>query len=183
MKQLIGVDLKRFLRDYRRQYRPEREIAILLQSVEYPANVGSIFRLADGAGVSEVVLTGITPTPPHPTIEKISRAKSNTVNWRYEKDPLVAAASLKGEGYQLVALELVSEAIPYHLHAYPNKTCLVVGHEDHGLTKSMLAKCDSAVFIPMYGKGRSHNVHAALAIVLYHALHSGQTRPTQTSTG
>lgn len=172
MKQLIGVDLKRFLRDYRRRYRPERELAILLQSVEYPANVGSIFRLADGAGVSEMILTGITPTPPHPTIEKIGRAKSKNVNWRYEKDPLEAANSLKNEGYQLVALELVGEAIPYHVYTYPDRTCLVVGHEDHGLTKAMLDICDSAVFIPMYGKGRSHNVHAALAIVLYHALQS-----------
>lgn len=172
MKQLIGVDLKRFLRDYRRRYQPERELAILLQSVEYPANVGSIFRLADGAGISEMVLTGITPTPPHPTIEKIGRAKSKNVNWRYEKDPLDAATSLKNEGYQLVALELVEEAVPYHLYTYPDRVCLVVGHEDHGLTKAMLKVCDSAVFIPMYGKGRSHNVHAALAIVLYHALHS-----------
>lgn len=172
MKQLIGVDLKRFLRDYRRRYRPERELAILLQSVEYPANVGSIFRLADGAGITEMVLTGITPTPPHPTIEKIGRAKSKNVNWSYKKDPLDAATSLKNEGYQLVALELVEEAIPYHLYAYPDRTCLVVGHEDHGLTKAMLSVCDTAVFIPMYGKGRSHNVHAALAIVLYHALHS-----------
>jgi tRNA G18 (ribose-2'-O)-methylase SpoU len=172
MKQLIGVDLKRFLRDYRRQYRPERELAILLQSVEYPANVGSIFRLADGAGITEMVLTGITPTPTHPTIEKIGRGKSKNVNWRYEQDPVEAATSLKKEGYQLVALELVNEATPYHLYAYPKRTCLVVGHEDHGLTKAMLAICDSAVFIPMYGKGRSHNVHTALAIVLYHALHA-----------
>lgn len=178
MKQLIGVDLKRFLRDYRRRYQPEREVAILLQSVEYPANVGSIFRLADGAGVSELVLTGITPTPPHPTIDKIGRGKSNNVNWRYEKDPLVAAADFKADGYRLVALELVSEAIPYHHFVYPSKTCLVVGHEDHGLTKAMLAMCDSAVFIPMYGKGQSHNVHAALAIVLYHALHGDQSRRT-----
>lgn len=155
----------------------------MLQSVEYPANVGSIFRLADGAGVSEMVLTGITPTPPHPTIEKIGRSKSNNVNWHYERDPLVAGASLKAEGYQLIALELVSEAIPYHLNFYPQKTCLIVGHEDHGLTRNMLSICDSAVFIPMYGKGRSHNVHAALAIVLYHALHCDQVRPTQTSTG
>jgi tRNA G18 (ribose-2'-O)-methylase SpoU len=27
------------------------------------------------------------------------------------------------------------------------------------------------VFIPMYGKGRSLNVHVALAVLLYHVLH------------
>ena len=62
----------------------------LLQSVEYPANVGSCFRLADGAGLTELVLTGITPTPPNATIEKVGRYKSTRVPWRYEKDPLTA---------------------------------------------------------------------------------------------
>jgi tRNA G18 (ribose-2'-O)-methylase SpoU len=29
-----------------------------------------------------------------------------------------------------------------------------------------------AVFVPMYGAGRSLNVHVAAAIVLYHILHT-----------
>ena len=56
MRPLIGADLKRFVRDYRRANPPAREVVALLQSVEYPANVGSIFRLADGAGIKELVL-------------------------------------------------------------------------------------------------------------------------------
>ena len=172
MKQLIGVDLKRFLRDYKRRFRPERDIVVLLQSVEYPANVGSIIRLVDGAGVVELILAGITPTPPNPTIEKIGRGKSINVNWSYEPDPVQAALALKSDDYHLVAIELVEGAVPYHEYDYPAKTCLVVGHEDHGLTKAMLAMCDSAVFVPMYGKGRSHNVNTALSIVLYQALHN-----------
>ncbi len=170
MKQLTGVELKRFLRDYKRQNSPGRDIAVLLQSVEYPYNVGSIFRLCDGAGVSQLILSGITPRPPNPTIQKVGRGKSKNVKWRYEADPLKAATNLKVEGYQLVALEVVEGAVPYHQYHFSSKACLVVGHEDHGLTKAMLALCDSAVFIPMFGKGRSHNVHAALAIVIYQAL-------------
>jgi 23S rRNA (guanosine2251-2'-O)-methyltransferase len=63
--------------------------------------------------------------------------------------------------------------LPYHRCEYAERTCLVVGHEDHGLTKGTLAVCDAAVFLPMYGKGRSLNVHTALAIVVYHILHGG----------
>ena len=87
MRPLIGADLKRFVRDYRRAHPPARQVVALLQSVEYPANVGSIFRLADGAGVGELVLTGITPTPPNATIDKVGRFKSLRVPWRYEADP------------------------------------------------------------------------------------------------
>jgi tRNA (guanosine-2'-O-)-methyltransferase len=168
MRPLIGTDLKRFLRDYRRAHTPSRSLAALLQSVEYPANVGSIFRLADGAGVSELVLTGITPTPPNATIDKVGRYKSLRLPWRYEADPLVAIEGLRAEGYSIVAVELTGDAVPYHTFAYPTKTCLVVGHEDHGVTRATLAACDAAVFLPMYGKGLSLNVHVALAVVLYH---------------
>lgn len=174
MKPLIGVHLKRFLRDYRRANLPSRDLVALLQSVEYPANVGSIFRVADAARLTELVLTGITPTPPNPTLDKVARFKSLRVPWRYEKDPLKALAGLKEAGYHLVAVELTDTAVPYHTYTYPHKTCLVVGHEDHGVTRAALALCDAAVFLPMYGKGLSLNVHVALSIVLYHALHSNR---------
>lgn len=168
MRPLIGTDLKRFVRDYRRIHPLARDIAALLQSVEYPANVGSIFRLADGAGVSELILTGITPTPPNATIDKVGRFKSLRLPWRYEPDPVVAIEGLKTKGYSIVAVELTDDAVPYHQFDYAEKTCLVVGHEDHGVTKATLAACDSAVFVPMYGRGLSLNVHVALAVVLYH---------------
>lgn len=170
MKPLIGTELKRFNRDYRRQNPARRQISALLQSVEYPYNVGAIFRLAEGARLHELILTGITPSPPNPTIEKIGRYKDGKIRWRYEKDLLAAFTRLRKSGIQIVAIELADEALPYHKFDYAAKCCLVVGHEDHGITKATLAHCDAAVFIPMFGKGRSHNVHTSLAIVAYHAL-------------
>lgn len=174
MKPLIGTELKRFLRDFKRENRPNRAIALLLQSVEYPANVGSMMRMADGAGVSELVLCGITPTPPHPTIDKVARYKQNRLNWRYERDPLTAIAQLRSDDYQIVAVELATGAQPYYAFDYADRVCLVLGHEDHGVTKGTLAACDGAVFLPMYGKGRSLNVHVAASIVTYHVLHSAE---------
>ncbi len=172
MRPLIGTNLKRFLRDYRREHKLDTTFAALLQSVEYPANVGSIFRIADGAGLEELVLTGITPTPPNPAIDKVARYKSLRVPWRYEQEPLEAVHGMKAKGYNLVAVELAEGAVPYHTFNYPSQTCFIVGHEDHGVTKAVLAECDAAVFIPMYGKGLSLNVHVALAVVVYHALHA-----------
>ena len=171
MKSLSGVELKRFLRQYRRNNAPDRRVSAVLQSVAYPYNVGAIFRLADGAKLEELILCGITPTPPHPTIDKVGRYKAKNVTWRYEQDPVQVIGDMKSEGYRVVALELVESAVPYHRHIYTDRTCLVVGNEDHGLTKAVLGVCDEAVFVPMYGKGRSLNVHTALAIVTYHILH------------
>ncbi len=172
MKPLIGTDLKRFLRRYRQDNRPKREIILLLQSVEYPANVGSIFRMADGAGVEEVILAGITPTPPQKTIDKVSRQKHKSVKWRYVEDSAETIEQLRSAGYEVIAIELADDAVPYTEFDYSDKICLVVGNEDHGITKATLTACDDAVFLPMYGKGLSLNVHVALSIVTYHALHA-----------
>jgi tRNA G18 (ribose-2'-O)-methylase SpoU len=173
-KALHGTQLKRFLRDYKRTNPRDFDLVALLQSIEYPANVGSCFRLADGAGLTELVLSGITPTPPNATIDKVGRFKSTRVPWRYEKDPLTAIHDLKAAGYQIVAVELTEDAVPYHQFDYRLKTCLVVGHEDHGVTRATLESCDAVVFLPMYGKGLSLNVHVALSIVVYHILHDSR---------
>lgn len=171
MRPLIGTQLKRFVRDYRRQHPLSCDLIAILQSVEYPMNVGSIFRLADAAGLTELVLTGITPQPPNPTIDKVARHKTGRVAWRYEANPVTAVDQLRADGYHVVAVELTEGAVPYHEYRFPSRSCLVVGHEDHGVTRPTLATCDAAVFLPMYGKGLSLNVHVALSIVVYHIIH------------
>ena len=172
MRSLHGTDLKRFLRDYRRQHQATLpKLAFLLQSVEYPANVGSAFRIADACHVEHMALTGITPCPPQPTLDKVARGKQNSVNWWYEEQPTQAIAHLRDEGYLICAIELTAEAQPYFTVDYPQRVCLVVGHEDHGVTRETLDHCDTSIFLPMYGKGRSLNVHVALGIVAYHILH------------
>ena len=81
---------------------------------------------------------------------------------------------MKSEGWRIFALEITGEAQPYFAVEWSPKTCLVVGHEDHGVTKRALAACDRTVFLPMYGKGASLNVHVALGILAFHVLHREQ---------
>ena len=85
-----------------------------------------------------------------------------------------ALVGLKEEGFTICALELTASSVPYYAADYPDKLCLVVGHEDHGVTKRTLAACDMAVFIPMYGKGASLNAHVSLGVAAYHVLHNRQ---------
>jgi tRNA (guanosine-2'-O-)-methyltransferase len=145
-------------------------VAFLLQSVAYPVNVGSVFRIADACGARPVVLSGITPQPPHPTISKVARGKEQRVPWEYVESAATALEQMRGDGYHICAVEITEESQPYHAVDWPQRVCLVVGHEDHGITRSTLELCDSAVFVPMIGKGRSLNVHVSLAIVAFQIL-------------
>lgn len=179
MKQLRGTPLKRFLRDWRRAHRPMTTLALILQSVAYPVNVGSLFRIADGVGAAEVILCGITPLPSTHAVNKASRAKQDDVPWRYVERAEDAISELKSQGYAICGLEITDESTPYYDMAVPDRLCLVLGNEDHGITRSVLALCDSSVFVPMYGKGHSLNVHVSAAVVLYHIRH----RLEQSSSG
>jgi 23S rRNA (guanosine2251-2'-O)-methyltransferase len=170
MKQLRGTPLKRFLRSLPSPPSPV-ELVVVCQSVAYPVNVGSIFRIADALGVAEVVLTGITPLPPHPTVTKVGRDKDRRVPWRHVEQPEEALAELRARGFWIAALEITGNSRAYYTVDYPARVALVLGNEDHGVTRSCLALCDAAVFVPMYGKGKSLNVHVSLAIVGYHLLH------------
>jgi 23S rRNA (guanosine2251-2'-O)-methyltransferase len=170
MKQLRGTPLKRFLRTLPSPPSPTK-LVVVCQSVAYPVNVGSIFRIADALDVTELVLTGITPTPPNPTIAKVGRDKDRLVPWRYIDRPESALEDLRAQGFWIAALEITDECRPYYVVDYPQQVALVVGNEDHGVTRSCLALCDAAIFVPMYGKGKSLNVHVSLAVVGYHLLH------------
>jgi tRNA (guanosine-2'-O-)-methyltransferase len=147
------------------------ELVVVCQSVAYPVNVGSVFRIADALDVTEVILTGITPQPPHPTIAKVGRNKDRRVPWRYVEQSESALKELRERGYWIAALEVTDESRPYYEADYPHRLALVLGNEDHGVTRACLALCDAALFVPMYGSGKSLNVHVSLAVVGYHLLH------------
>jgi tRNA G18 (ribose-2'-O)-methylase SpoU len=173
MRALRDTPLKRFHRDFRRRHPIQHDIAVVLENVEYPINVGSIFRIADAARIEELILTGITPTPPNPTIVKVGRNKHRNVPWRYEKEAGKAIVELKDQDYRVFALEITAGARPYYETDWPAKTCLVVGHEDQSVTRTTLELCDDVAFIPMWGKGLSLNVHVALAVIVFHIRYLG----------
>jgi len=50
---------------------PKEELVVVLDNIRSTYNVGAIFRTADGAGVSKMYLSGITPAPPHPKLVKL----------------------------------------------------------------------------------------------------------------
>ena len=164
---LRKVEVRRLYKEAIQNYPLQAEIAFLLQSLDDPLNVGSMFRIADACGASELFLTGRTPIPPHEEIDRTSRGHERRVVWRHIPQIAEAMGTAKEEGYHLVALETAQGAKCFLEYEFPRKICLVLGNESKGGYPSTLTHCEGAVFVPMYGKGPSMNVHVAAALVAY----------------
>ena len=87
------------------------KIYVICHNVRSRHNIGSIFRTADGAGVSKIFLCGITPSPPHPNIEKVSLGAENFVEWEKSKETWRVIEKLKKENFEIVALEQAKNSI------------------------------------------------------------------------
>lgn len=155
------------------------EIVIIAHNIRSTHNIGSIFRTAEGFGVSRIILSGYSPFPqvandtrlPHIS-EKLTKQIHKTalgaellVPFTHQELPPIQA--LKESGYRIVALEQNERSVLLSNYSPPEKIALLLGEEVHGITWDLLAQCDDIIEIPMSGKKESFNVSVATGIALY----------------
>lgn len=165
-RQLDGTGLKRLHRQWRART-GGRRLALVLDGLGTPANVGSIARSAAAYRVDHVWLAG--PTPPFDSAGAQRTALGTDRYLDHEAVETTAAALVAARvaGYRIVGIELAEGAVPLHELALDGDVCLVIGHEDHGIGKAALEACDDVAFLPQLGKVGSLNVAVATAIALY----------------
>ena len=149
-----------------REQRPRPDLVLILDNIRSLTNVGAIFRAADGFGVKEIYLCGITPTPPRPEIAKISLGAEETIQWHQMEDPAVAVRKLQNDGFTVLALEQTRDSRSAYDQEFPHPLAIVLGHEVVGVDEQVLFLCDGSVEIPMFGSKHSHNVATSCGIVL-----------------
>ncbi len=150
---------------------------LILHNIRSAHNVGAMFRTADGAGVSEIILSGYTPCPPKKEalyLTPADKALKKTALGAEETVPFKVVASLprlmtrlKKDGYEIVALEQDIRSVDYRHHYSEDKIALLVGNEVSGVAEKILRQCDTILEIPMRGKKNSLNVSVATGIALY----------------
>lgn len=152
-----------------------RPLHVLLDNVRSTFNVGSIFRTADGAGVQQLYLCGITPTPSHPKVGKTALGAEQVIAWSHHNNAVDLACSLQAKGATLWALEdnlraelLFNDNAPEQQIADANAPLvLIVGNEITGVDPGLLALCTRILAIPMWGVKQSLNVATAFGIAIY----------------
>lgn len=158
------------------------EIVAVLHNIRSVHNVGSIFRTADAAGVKEIYLCGITPTPLdrfgrlRKDFAKVSLGAEKSVEWERANSTNRVLERLKKEGYKILAVEQSEKSISYHNFrlrtSQTRRLAIVLGNEVKGLPQSVLKKADKILEIPMRGRKESLNVAVAFGIVIYGLLYN-----------
>ncbi len=146
-------------------------IAVYLDDLRSPFNVGAIFRAAEAFGVSEIIVSPATPTPEHVRTRRSAMGAETIVPWRVA--PFDEAAALYAP---IIALESGGTAIGEF--DFPAGGLAVLGSEELGVSSAVLERADRdrcRVTIPMAGAKRSLNVSVAAGIFL-HAWYARLTR-------
>jgi len=156
-----------------RKIRPKERfpIAVILDNIRSAYNVGSIFRTAECAYISKLILCGITPYPPHPKVEKTALGTTNLIPWNYFEKTVEAIKVLKKEGFKVAVLEITEQSIP--IQKIKNKDfplALVIGNEVTGVDEEVLAEADLIIEIPLYGEKESLNVAVAFGVAIFSLL-------------
>lgn len=159
------TELKRLHRDWRR--RTELRLAVILDGVQNPYNVGSILRSAAAYRVETVWLAPPTIPVIHPKVAKTALGCERLVETRTARSTAEALAEARGAGFTTVAVELTATAQPLFELALGPAVCLVLGHEERGVHRDTLAAVDLVGYLPQLGKVGSLNVAQAATVALY----------------
>lgn len=170
-RNLGSTELKRLHRAWRRKA-PGR-LALLLDSVATPANVGSILRTAAAMRVDDVWVCGQTAGPEVGATKKTALGSERFLTFHEVEEPGAAVRAAQAAGYRVVGIELAEGARAIHEVDLTGAVCLVVGHEERGLTKATLDAVDELAFVPQLGRIGSLNVATAAAIACYEARRQG----------
>lgn len=164
---VVGVFRQKF-HDLSDLHPTKDQTYVALDRVRDPGNLGTIIRTADAAGVSGIILVGVTTDPF--SIETVRATMGSVfalpiatasigdfVQWTNQNDINLIGSHLKG-------------SVDYRTIDY-GKTAnvLLMGNEQAGLPDELSSSCHQLARIPQSGDADSLNLAIATALMIYEA--------------
>ncbi|MCD7737790.1 MAG: RNA methyltransferase [Lachnospiraceae bacterium] len=151
-------------------------VYVVLEDLQDPGNLGTVFRTAEGAGVSGVILTGETADIFNPKTVRSTMGSIYRVPFLYEASALAAIDRLKKQEITVYAAHLKGTR-SYDRFDYTKGCAFLIGNEGKGLREGTAAVADEYVRIPMAGQLESLNAAVAAALLMYEAARQKRTVP------
>jgi 23S rRNA (guanosine2251-2'-O)-methyltransferase len=142
---------------------------LVLDALQNPQNLGTLFRTAESVGVHGVVIPLRHTADVTPAV--VSASAGATEHLLVAQVNLAQAIDeMKEAGVWVVGLEGSPDALPPEKVRLDGALALVVGSEGEGMRPLVRQSCDWLMSLPMRGKIESLNAAVAGSVALYLAL-------------
>lgn len=141
---------------------------LVLENIQDPGNLGTIFRTAEGAGVTGIMMSPDTVDVYNSKVVRSTMGAIFRMPFLYEEDISQGVAWLKEHGICCYAAHLNGRV--FYDYDYRKPSCFFLGNEGNGLTPELTALADEPIRIPMCGQVESLNVATAATVLIYEAM-------------
>ena len=142
-------------------------VATVVEGLVNTGNVSAVMRSAEALGFQAFHV--VTGPERYKTSKRTSQGAEKWLDVRAWPTSTACVRHLKAEGYAVVATHLDETSVPIGEVDFTQKTALVFGNEQDGISAEMAALADRRCLIPMPGFTQSFNISVAAALALYHA--------------
>ena len=144
----------------------ENPLLMILENLQDPGNLGTIFRTAEGAGVDGIIMSSDTVDIYNPKTVRSTMGSLYRMPFSYERDMDEVMRRVKEKGVSVYAAHLKGKQ-NYYQENYTKGTAFLIGNEGNGLTDHLAGQADSYIRIPMEGQVESLNAAVAAAVLMY----------------
>lgn len=139
---------------------------MVLDNLQDPGNLGTIFRTAEAAGVNGLILSKECVDIYNPKTIRSTMGAIYRMPFVYVEDILETIAEMKQKGITVYAAHLDGKN-SYDKEDYTTGTAFLIGNEGNGLREEVSAQADIWVQIPMAGQVESLNAAIAAAVLMF----------------
>jgi 23S rRNA (guanosine2251-2'-O)-methyltransferase len=145
-------------------------IVLVLDHLQDPQNVGTLFRAAETAGVAGVVIAADRAAEVTPAVVNASAGAVEHLRVATVTNLVQAIEAMKRGGRWVAGLDTGPGSTELFSTEVPTPVALVVGAEGSGLGANLRKHCDLLLALPIRGRIESLNAATAGSIALYELL-------------
>ncbi|MDO4633202.1 MAG: 23S rRNA (guanosine(2251)-2'-O)-methyltransferase RlmB [Eubacteriales bacterium] len=143
-------------------------LLLVLENLQDPGNLGTIFRTAEAAGVQGILMSDDTVDIYNPKVIRSTMGSVYRVPFIYTADLYETVQELKQRGICTYAAHLKAEK-EYTEQDYREASAFLIGNEGNGLSDKLTNVADEYIRISMAGKVESLNAAVAAAVLMFEA--------------
>lgn len=143
-------------------------LILITEDVQDPGNLGTMFRTAEAAGATGVIMTRGTVDLFHPKTVRATMSAIFRVPFCVTDNLQQTLEELQADGVRVFAAYL-GGVHDYDACDYRNGTAFLIGNEGNGLRSETAAAADEKILIPMEGEIESLNAAMSAGILMYEA--------------